>query len=41
MKTKCDKCGWGFAVKYGWDNQCRCLREARLCKCHADCEEKK
>ncbi|KKN21882.1 hypothetical protein LCGC14_0921110 [marine sediment metagenome] len=36
------KCGWchsGFAVKYGGaENQCRCLREAHLCKCHANCE---
>ena len=41
MSATCGWCGWGFAAKYGWDNQCRCLREAYLCKCHAGCQEAK
>ncbi len=35
----CTVCGYGFAVPMGWDNDCRCFREAHLCKCHDRCEQ--
>lgn len=35
----CGRCQRGFAAPQGGaENQCECLREAHLCKCHVQCD---